>query len=71
MSQVLLSSSLHLTRGLLSFLLEEEEQTMKELWSAVSWAKDAGHFSVFSELCRLLFPDGTTLFTTQTVTELV
>lgn len=66
LKQVLLSSSLHLTRGLLSFLLEEEEQTMKELWSAVSWANDAGHFSVFSELCRLLFPDGdVTVFSTK------
>uniref|UniRef100_A0A8C6WLS4 Gem (nuclear organelle) associated protein 5 n=1 Tax=Neogobius melanostomus TaxID=47308 RepID=A0A8C6WLS4_9GOBI len=61
LKQVLLSVSLHLTRAFLSFLSEEEVQTMEELWRAVSWVKDTGHFSVFSELCHLLFPDGTTL----------
>ncbi|KAK7926235.1 hypothetical protein WMY93_008545 [Mugilogobius chulae] len=54
----LLSLSLLLTRAFLCFLSEEEEQTMKELWFTVSWAKDSGHFSLFTQLCHLLFPDG-------------
>uniref|UniRef100_A0A8C6WLR0 Gem (nuclear organelle) associated protein 5 n=1 Tax=Neogobius melanostomus TaxID=47308 RepID=A0A8C6WLR0_9GOBI len=28
------------------FLSEEEVQTMEELWRAVSWVKDTGHFSI-------------------------
>ncbi|XP_033834692.1 gem-associated protein 5 [Periophthalmus magnuspinnatus] len=58
LKQVMLLSSLHLTRAFLCFLCEEEEQTMKELWWAVSSVKDTGHFLVFLQLCHLLFPDG-------------
>ncbi|XP_040907522.1 gem-associated protein 5 [Toxotes jaculatrix] len=56
--QVLLYSSLHLTHSVLSWLLDDDEQLIKELWRAVSWPRDAGHFCVSAELCRLLFPDG-------------
>lgn len=67
LKQVLLSVSLHLTRAFLSFLSGDEEQTMMELWRAVSWVKDTNHFSVFSQLCHLLFPDGyVSVFSTQT-----
>lgn len=31
---------------------------MTELWKAVSWFRDADHFSISAEICRLLFPDG-------------
>lgn len=58
LKQVLLSTSLHLTCAILSFLSDEEEQTMTELLRAVSWVKDTGHFSTFSQLCHLLFPEG-------------
>ncbi|XP_026226843.1 gem-associated protein 5 isoform X2 [Anabas testudineus] len=58
LSQVLLCSSLHLTRAVLSWLLDNDAQLIKELWQAVAWLRDAGHSSVSSELCRLLFPDG-------------
>lgn len=34
---------------------------MKELWKAVAWFRDAGHLSVSAVLCRLLFPDGTSV----------
>ncbi|XP_044225520.1 gem-associated protein 5 [Thunnus albacares] len=56
--QVLLYSSLHLTRSVLSWLSDDDGQLIKELWLAVAWFRDAGHFSVSAELCRLLFPDG-------------
>uniref|UniRef100_A0A7N8YHC7 Gem (nuclear organelle) associated protein 5 n=1 Tax=Mastacembelus armatus TaxID=205130 RepID=A0A7N8YHC7_9TELE len=59
--QVLLHSSLHLTRSVLSWLLEDDGQLIKELWQAVAWLRDPGHFCVSAELCRLLFPDGTCL----------
>ncbi|KAI3373888.1 hypothetical protein L3Q82_022456, partial [Scortum barcoo] len=55
--QVQLYSSLHLTRAMLSWLLDDDGQLIKELWQAVAWLRDAGHFSVSAELCRLLFPD--------------
>lgn len=55
--QVQLYSSLHLTRAVLSWLLDDDGQLIKELWQAVAWLRDAGHFSVSAELCRLLFPD--------------
>ncbi|XP_072230388.1 gem-associated protein 5 [Leuresthes tenuis] len=56
--QVLLYSSVHLTRAVLSWLLNDDGQLMKELWQAVALPRDAGHFSVSAQLCRLLFPDG-------------
>ncbi|XP_069002058.1 gem-associated protein 5 [Embiotoca jacksoni] len=56
--QVLLYSSLHLTRAVLSWLLDDDGQLTKELWQAAAWPRDAGHFWVSAELCRLLFPDG-------------
>ncbi|XP_075958255.1 gem-associated protein 5 isoform X1 [Anarhichas minor] len=55
--QVQLYSSLHLTRAVLSWLLGDDGQLIKELWQAVAWLRDAGHFGVSAELCRLLFPD--------------
>uniref|UniRef100_A0A7N8WQZ1 Gem (nuclear organelle) associated protein 5 n=1 Tax=Mastacembelus armatus TaxID=205130 RepID=A0A7N8WQZ1_9TELE len=61
LTQVLLHSSLHLTRSVLSWLLEDDGQLIKELWQAVAWLRDPGHFCVSAELCRLLFPDGTCL----------
>ncbi|XP_042354828.1 gem-associated protein 5 [Plectropomus leopardus] len=56
--QVQLYASLHLTRALLNWLLDDDGQLIKELWQAVAWLRDAGHFSVSAKLCRLLFPDG-------------
>ncbi|XP_059207234.1 gem-associated protein 5 isoform X2 [Centropristis striata] len=53
--QVQLYSSLHLTRAVLSWLLDDDGQLIKELWQAVAWLRDAGHFCVSEELCRLLF----------------
>lgn len=59
--QVLLYSSVHLTRALLSCFLDQDEQLISELWQAVAWLRDTGHFCVSAEFCRLLFPDGTSL----------
>ncbi|XP_070699947.1 gem-associated protein 5 [Pempheris klunzingeri] len=56
--QVQLYSSLHLTRAVLSWLLDDDGQLIRELWQAVAWFRDTGHFCVSAELCRLLFPDG-------------
>ncbi|KAF1378166.1 hypothetical protein PFLUV_G00187570 [Perca fluviatilis] len=56
--QVQLYSSLHLTRAVLSWLLDDGGQLIKELWQAAAWLRDAGHFCLSAELCRLLFPDG-------------
>ncbi|XP_051257199.1 gem-associated protein 5 [Dicentrarchus labrax] len=56
--QVQLYSSLHLTRAVLSWLLDDDGQLIKELWQAVAWFRDAGHLDVSAELCHLLFPDG-------------
>lgn len=56
--QVQLYSSLHLTRAVLSWLSDDGGQLMTELWKAVSWFRDADHFSFSAEICRLLFPDG-------------
>lgn len=56
--QVLLYSSVHLTRAVLSWLLGDDGELIKELWQAVAWPRDSGHFCVSAELCRLLFCDG-------------
>ncbi len=56
--QVLLYSSLHLTRAVLSWLLDDDGQVIKELWKSVAWFRDTGHVCISTELCRLLFPDG-------------
>ncbi|KAG7217173.1 hypothetical protein INR49_027714 [Caranx melampygus] len=56
--QVLLYSSLHLTRSLLSWLLDDGGQMIKEQWQAVAWPRDSGHLCVSAELCTLLFPNG-------------
>ncbi|XP_060912095.1 gem-associated protein 5 [Labrus mixtus] len=56
--QLQLYSSLHLTRAVLSSLLDDDGQLLKEAWQAVSWFRDGGHFCVSAELCRLLYPDG-------------
>nr|XP_020442714.1 gem-associated protein 5 isoform X2 [Monopterus albus] len=58
LGQVLLSSSLHLTRAVLSWLLDDDGQLIQELWQAVACLRDTGHFCASAELCRLLFPDG-------------
>ncbi|CAJ1063279.1 gem-associated protein 5 [Xyrichtys novacula] len=58
LKQVQLYSSLHLTRAVLSCLLDDGGQLMKELWTAVAWFRDSGHLCVSAELCRRLFPDG-------------
>ncbi|CAN9501079.1 unnamed protein product [Ophioblennius macclurei] len=58
LSQVLMYSSLHLTRGALSWLQLDGAQLMKELCEALSWTRDGGHFGVTAELCRTLFPHG-------------
>uniref|UniRef100_A0A8C2ZHS8 Gem nuclear organelle associated protein 5 n=1 Tax=Cyclopterus lumpus TaxID=8103 RepID=A0A8C2ZHS8_CYCLU len=52
--QVQLYSSLHLTRAVLSWLLGDDGQLIKELWQAVAWLRDAGHFRVSAELCSSL-----------------
>lgn len=57
--QVLLYSALHLTRALLGWLLDDDGLLVKELWQAAARLRDAGHCSVSAELCRQLFPDGT------------
>nr|XP_015817348.2 gem-associated protein 5 isoform X1 [Nothobranchius furzeri] len=56
--QVLLYCSVHLTRALLSWLVDDGQQLLEELWRAASWLRDEGHFCVSAEFCRLLFPDG-------------
>ncbi|XP_012728852.2 gem-associated protein 5 isoform X1 [Fundulus heteroclitus] len=56
--QVLLYSSVHLTRSLLSWLLDDDEQLITELWHAAAWLRDAGHFGITALFCRLLFPEG-------------
>ncbi|MED6293161.1 hypothetical protein CHARACLAT_007880 [Characodon lateralis] len=56
--QVLLYSTVHLTRSLLSWLLNDDGQLITELWQAVAWLRDAGHFSISAVFCRLLFPEG-------------
>uniref|UniRef100_UPI0037E7425A gem-associated protein 5 n=1 Tax=Semicossyphus pulcher TaxID=241346 RepID=UPI0037E7425A len=53
--QVQLYSSLHVTRAVLSWLLDDDGQLIKELWQAVAWFRDAAHSA---QLCKLLFPDG-------------
>ncbi|XP_040929797.1 gem-associated protein 5 isoform X2 [Betta splendens] len=58
LSQVLLYSSLHVSRSVLNWLQEVRGEMMKELWQAVAWLRDAGHSCVSAQLCRLLFPDG-------------
>ncbi|XP_041657309.1 gem-associated protein 5 [Cheilinus undulatus] len=56
--QIQLYSSLHLTRAMLSWLLDDDGQLIKELWLAVAWFRDTLPFWVSAELCRLLFPGG-------------
>lgn len=58
--QVLLQASLHLTRGVLSWILNDDAQLLKELWWAAAWIRDAGLFCASAELCRRLFPEGPT-----------
>uniref|UniRef100_A0A8C3G1B7 Gem nuclear organelle associated protein 5 n=1 Tax=Cyclopterus lumpus TaxID=8103 RepID=A0A8C3G1B7_CYCLU len=48
---VQLYSSLHLTRAVLSWLLGDDGQLIKELWQAVAWLRDAGHFRVSADVC--------------------
>lgn len=43
---------------MLSWLLDDGGQLLTELWKAVSWFRDADHFSVSAQICRLLFPRG-------------
>lgn len=59
--QVLLYSSLHVSRSVLSWMQDDHAGLMKELWQAVAWPRDAGHTCVSAELCRLLFPEGANL----------
>uniref|UniRef100_A0A1A7Y5I9 Gem (Nuclear organelle) associated protein 5 n=1 Tax=Iconisemion striatum TaxID=60296 RepID=A0A1A7Y5I9_9TELE len=56
--QVLLYCSVHLTRALLSWLVDDDQLLVEELWRAASWLRDEGHFCVSAEFCRLLFPNG-------------
>ena len=49
--QVQLYSSLHLTRAVLSSLMDDDGQLMKELWKAIAWFRDAEHFNVSAERC--------------------
>ncbi|KAM4727035.1 gem-associated protein 5 [Anableps anableps] len=56
--QVLLYSSVHLARSLLSWLWNDDGQLVTELWQAVAWLWDAGHFGISAMFCRLLFPEG-------------
>ncbi|CAF97287.1 unnamed protein product, partial [Tetraodon nigroviridis] len=56
--QVQLYSSLHLTRAVLSWLLGDDGQLLRELWKAVAWFRDVDLFCISAEICRLLFPDG-------------
>ncbi|XP_061596575.1 gem-associated protein 5 isoform X2 [Cololabis saira] len=56
--QVLLHFSLHLTRAVLSWFLNDDGQLTKELRQAFAALSDAGHFCISAEICRLLFPGG-------------
>ncbi|KAF7655287.1 hypothetical protein LDENG_00058260 [Lucifuga dentata] len=56
--QVLLYSAFHLTRAVLSWMLQDDAELIKELWQAVAQLRNAGQFSICAEFCRLLFPDG-------------
>nr|XP_046266368.1 gem-associated protein 5 [Scatophagus argus] len=58
LGQVQLYASVHLTRAVLSWLSDDDDQLIKELWKAVASFRDAEHVGVSAELCRLLFPDG-------------
>lgn len=60
--QVLLYSSLHLTRAVLSWLQDDDGELTKQLGHALAWLRDAGHLCVSAELSKLLFPDGTSVF---------
>lgn len=55
--QAQLYSALHLTRAVLSWLMEDDRQLAEELWKALAWFRD-GDFGISAEICRLLFPDG-------------
>ncbi|XP_047462986.1 gem-associated protein 5 [Mugil cephalus] len=56
--QVLLYSSLHLTRAVLSWLQDDDGELTKQLGHALAWLRDTRHLSQSAELCKLLFPDG-------------
>nr|XP_061818666.1 gem-associated protein 5-like [Nerophis lumbriciformis] len=58
LTQVLLSSSLQVACGVISWLLGDGDQLMTELWQAASCFREATDFCVFAEICRILIPGG-------------
>ncbi|XP_054610179.1 gem-associated protein 5 isoform X2 [Dunckerocampus dactyliophorus] len=58
LTQVLLSSSLHVARSVLSWSLDDADQLIKELWQAVACFREAADFAVYAEICRILIPGG-------------
>ncbi|KAJ8348614.1 hypothetical protein SKAU_G00272030 [Synaphobranchus kaupii] len=57
-NQLLYHVSLDITMGLLSGLLGEWGVGLEELLGGVARCSGTGHFSLLSETCRLLFPEG-------------
>ncbi|KAG9351942.1 hypothetical protein JZ751_023193 [Albula glossodonta] len=57
-NQLLYHVSLHITMGLQSCLLGEWGVGLEELLGGVARFVRAGHFSLMSETCSLLFPEG-------------
>ncbi|KAM8835184.1 gem-associated protein 5 [Synchiropus picturatus] len=67
--QVILQVSLHLSRSILTRLLDDPGQSVKDLWRAVSWLMDAGHWGHCARLCIILFPGNTQVGSGPQVTE--
>ncbi|XP_024121575.1 gem-associated protein 5 isoform X2 [Oryzias melastigma] len=63
LKQVLLQAALHLSRGVLGWILDDDALLLTELWWAAAWIRDAGLFCASAEICRRMFPEGdVTLF---------
>ncbi|RVE64245.1 hypothetical protein OJAV_G00144710 [Oryzias javanicus] len=58
LKQVLLQAALHLSRGVLGWILDDDALLLAELWWAAAWIRDAGLFCASAEICRLMFPEG-------------
>lgn len=56
--QVLLQAALHLSRGVLGWILDDDALLLTELWWAAAWIRDAGLFCASAEICRRMFPEG-------------
>ncbi|KAM9333778.1 gem-associated protein 5 [Pholidichthys leucotaenia] len=58
LKQVILYSSLHVSRAALSWFADGGRSAAAEVLTALLWIRETGVFSVSAEFCRLLFPDG-------------